>query len=376
MIYFDNSSTTLKKPPEVARAVAYAIDNFGNAGRSFHLPALEASREIYKTREQIAKLVGLSDPLSVAFTSSATESLNLVIGSLVKQRNNVASTVLEHNSVLRPLYASGCDLSIVDSDDYGNLRIDTLEAIIKPSTKIFVCTHGSNLSGNITDVREVYRFCKSRGITLILDISQTLGSIPVDIDMADIFCFTGHKSLFGPQGTGGVITNGTFDFSPVKSGGSGQMSHLTYQPTTMPDIFESGTQNTHGLYGLQQGVRFVHDTGLDKIQAHCASLWKMFYTGLKSNEKIEFYGDYLANSRLPIVSLNIKKMTSSELSERLWLDYNIATRPGNHCAPLLHKRFGTHERGSVRFSFSYFNTEAEVSAAVLAMHEISAKLTL
>ena len=370
MIYFDNSATTLMKPPGVAEAVAYAVNNFGNAGRSFHAPVLLANREIYNTRVEIAKLIGSGDPLGVAFTSSATESLNLVIGGLISKEDGVITTVTEHNSVLRPLYLKGCGLSFMDCDDKGNLCIDSVKSLIKPSTKFLICTHGSNVTGNIPDVKRLYEICKDNGLTMILDASQTLGTVPVAVNMADIFCFTGHKGLFGPQGTGGVVVNGAFDFNVVKTGGAGVNSFDRFQSKTMPDIFETGTMNSHSIYGLQKGVRFINETGIDVIHAKEKRLLRMFYDSVKIHEQVKIYGDFSSSNRLPVISLNITGLTSSELAERLWTDYSIATRPGSHCAPLLHKRFSTVELGMVRFSFSYFNTEAEISSGVSAINEI------
>ena len=375
MIYFDNSATTLKKPTEVSEAVAYAINNFGNAGRSFHDAVLLANREIYNTRAEVAKLIGHDDPLSVAFTSSSTESLNLVIGGLVGKNDSVVTTVTEHNSVLRPLYLTGCDISFIDCDDDGKLLIDSFEdLLIKPSTRFLICTHGSNVTGNITETQKLYSMCKANRITMILDISQTFGTIPVSIDMADIFCFTGHKGLYGPQGTGGIIVSGAnkkFDFNVVKTGGAGVNSFDMLQSKDMPDIFETGTLNAHGIYGLQKGVRFINETGIDAIYAKETRLLKTFYDGIKNYEQIKVYGDFSTENRLPIISLNVAPLTSSELSERLWSDYGIATRAGSHCAPLLHKRFGTIDLGMVRFSFSYFNTENEVEKGVRALTDIS-----
>jgi selenocysteine lyase/cysteine desulfurase len=205
---------------------------------------------------------------------------------------------------------------------------------------------------------------------MILDISQTFGAVPVNIDMADIFCFTGHKGLFGPQGTGGVITNGKFNFSVVKTGGAGVSSFDMFQSSEMPDIFETGTQNGHGIYGLQKGVRFIYETGIDVINAKEKRLLNMFYDGIKNLERVKVYGDFSTGKRLPIVSININGLTSSELAERLWKDYGIATRAGSHCAPLLHKRFGTVNLGMARFSFSYFNTEDEIRAGISAIKDI------
>ena len=370
MIYFDNSATTITKPPEVAEALAWAANNLGNAGRSFYDAVLLANREIFKTRVEIAKLIRLNDPLSVAFTSSATESLNLVIGGLISKEDSVITTVMEHNSVLRPLFLKGCDLSFIDCDDNGNLQPDSFKKLLKPSTKFLICTHGSNVTGNIIDVKPLRGFCKSHHITMILDISQTFGAVPVNIDMADIFCFTGHKSLFGPQGTGGVITNGIFDFNVVKTGGAGVNSFDMFQSREMPDIFETGTLNGHGIYGLQKGVYFINETGIDVIRAKEKKLLSMFYDGIKCFERVKIYGDFSEENRLPVISINIEGLTSSELAERLWKDYKIATRAGTHCAPLLHKRFGTVNLGMTRFSFSYFNTEDEIRVGVSAINDI------
>ena len=370
MIYFDNSATTLQKPPEVAEATAYAITHFGNAGRSFYDPALLADREIYRSRVEIAKLISHDDPLAVAFTSSATESLNLVIAGLVGKGDAVVTTVTEHNSVLRPLYLAGCDLSFMGCDDEGKILVASFEKLIKPETKLLVCTHGSNVTGNITDVYSLYEICRAKGILMVLDIAQTFGAVPVRRDMADIFCFSGHKALFGPQGTGGVIVNGAIGFRIVKTGGAGVHSFNAFQAEDMPDVFEVGTPNGHGIYGLQKGVRFVNDTVVETIHAKETRLTRLFCDGIRRLDPVTVYGDFSADHRLPVVSLNVEGMDASALAERLWVEYSIATRAGSHCAPLLHKRFGTVDRGMVRFSFSYFNTEEEIQSGISAMEEI------
>lgn len=370
MIYFDNSATTLIKPSEVAQAVAYAINNFGNAGRSFYNSVMLANREIFATRMEIAELVGLDEPLNVAFTSSSTESLNLVIGGLVNKDDHVITTVLEHNSVLRPLYLSGCDLSIMDCDDNGNLLVDTFEQLLKPTTKALVCTHGSNVTGSITDVRTLYSLCQQHAVTMVLDVSQSFGAIAVDMSMADIMCFTGHKGLYGPQGTGGIIVKEAIDFSIIKTGGAGVHSFERFQSKEMPDVFEAGTLNSHSIYGLQKAVQFVKSTGVEAIKAKETQLANMFYKGIKDVPHITFYGDHVAPERLAVIALNIDGMDSSDLAARLWENHCIATRAGSHCAPLLHQRFGTVDRGMVRFSFSYFNTEEEIQSGIDAIQNI------
>jgi len=371
MIYFDNSATTLMKPETVGEAVAYAIAHFGNSGRSFYDAAMNANREIYKTREAVARLVGAPDPLCVAFTSSATESLNLVIHGLIRKGDRVITTPTEHNSVLRPLYDSGCEIDFMRCDDQGRLDISSLPELIRPDTKCLVCTHASNVTGNLTDVARIYEICKKNNVSMILDVSQTLGLIETNADMADVLCFTGHKAMFGPQGTGGIIACKNLPFIPVKTGGAGVNSFDKVQSTETPDIFEAGTMNSHGIYGLQKGVCFVLETGVDEIHAKEKRLTELFYEGVKDLKNIIVYGDFSTGERIPVVSINVGEMASSELSGRLWEDYRIATRSGVHCAPLLHKRLKTDERGMTRFSFSYFNTEDEIAAAIFAIKDIA-----
>jgi len=226
---------------------------------------------------------------------------------------------------------------------------------------------------------------------MVLDVSQTLGIIPVDVGMADIFCFSGHKGLFGPQGTGGVIVNGKFDFRLVKTGGSGSRSFEMFQASDMPDVFESGTPNMHGIYGLQKGVIFVNETGIDRIRSKTDGLWKAFYAGITEIPGVRVYGSFshracepgdsdnrgapscetVAPDRLPVIAMIMEGMSSTDLAQLLWQDHGIATRAGIHCAPLLHKRLGTADAGMVRFSFSYFNTNEEIEAGVRAVGEIA-----
>ena len=371
MIYFDNGATTLLKPPEVAEAVQYAIENFGNAGRSFYDAVMLANREIYRTRIELARLAGLDDPLQVAFTSSATESLNLVISGLIGPEDAVITTLAEHNSVLRPLYLTGCDLEFLDCDENGRIMVESFESKLKDNTKFLVCTHGSNVTGNITDVESLYQKCSAHGITMILDGSQTFGAIPVNMSMADIICFTGHKALYGPQGTGGVLAVDSYDFSIVKTGGAGTNSFDRFQSTDLPDIFETGTLNSHGLYGLQKGVQFVNSLGVETIHAKERKLHDLFYEEVCKMDRVRIYGDFSTSDRLPIVSLNLEGMAASELARRLWEENRIATRAGSHCAPLLHQHFNTVKGGMVRFSFSYFNTEEEIAQGIEALHAIA-----
>ncbi len=370
MIYFDNAATSLTRPPEVAEAVFYAINHFGNAGRSFYDATMVSSRAVYKTREAIARLVGLDNPLQVAFTSSATESLNLVIRSLIKPEDAVITTVTDHNSTLRPLYLSGCQLDFIGCDVQGNLLLENLESLLRPNTRFMVANHGSNVTGNINDVKTLYEWCRAHHLTLILDAAQTMGSIEVRAGMADIICFTGHKSLMGPQGTGGIIVKEDRTFEVVKTGGAGTDSFERFQNQHVPDVFECGTQNSHGLYGLLKGVEYILRQGIDQINERESRLVSRFYQGIRDLDQVTLYGDF-TRPRLPVVSLTVEGMDSSDLALMLWEDYQIATRAGAHCAPLIHQHFKTRAQGMVRFSFSSFNTEDEIDRGIEALRRIA-----
>lgn len=373
MIYFDNSATTIQKPQGVADAVAQAMGRLGNPSRSFHTPAMEASRAIYRTRREIAKLVELSDPNRVIFTSGATESLNLVVASLITAEDHVITSTLEHNSVLRPLYLAGCGISVIPCDENGQLNLTQLESLVEEKTRYLICTHGSNLLGCVTDVETLYDFCKKHSITFILDVSQTLGSIKTLASMADILCFTGHKSLMGPQGTGGIIVNGSHSFRLVKTGGSGGDTFGRHQSMEFPDILEAGTPNTHGLAGLQQGVAYLNKLGIQEVVAHEKKLRQRFFDGISAINEIQYYGISVEETAdiLPVVALNVGDLQAEDVALQLWEGWEIATRSGSHCTPLIHTHFGTRQRGMVRFSFGLFNTEDEIDIAISALKEIA-----
>ena len=366
----DNAATSLGRPPEVSKAVAEALERFGNPGRSFYTPAMEAARAVFRTRQAVADLVGGIDPLRIAFTANATESLNLAVQSLITPQDHVITTVLEHNSVLRPLYLLGCELSVLDCDDTGALRVADLKGHLRPNTRAVVCTHGSNLLGSLTDMEAIGAFCDQHGLLLIADTAQTLGCVPVTADMADVFCFTGHKGLMGPQGTGGLIVREGLPLRLVKTGGSGSHSFEPHQPLEMPDILEAGTLNVHGLWGLRAGIDYIAKTGVEAIMAKEQALTARFLGGVADLPGVRLYGPSAGGHRLPVVSLNLGDMPSEELALRLWEGWQVATRAGSHCAPLAHKRFGTETQGMVRFSFGYFNTEEEIDTTLDALRRI------
>ena len=376
MIYLDSSATSFLKPPQVAEAVFRSFNTIGNAGRGAHAPTLNASRLIYDTREKLAALFGTPDPSRIAFTCNATEALNIAIHGAINPGEHVITTACEHNSVLRPLYLKekeGTELTIIPADQKGRIRYDLLESSVKSNTSAIVLTHASNLSGNVTDLAFVSNFAKKHGLLLIVDASQTAGSLPINVVKMgiDILCFTGHKGLFGPQGTGGLYVREGLTLSPLKSGGSGIHSFDRQHPTDMPTALEAGTLNGHGIAGLNAGLDYILSTGVKNIHAKEISLARRFVNGISDISDLKLYGDIDAPLRTPIISLNIGNMSSASVSDILWEDYEICVRAGAHCAPLMHKTFGTEKQGAVRFSFSCFNTEAEIDTAIRAMHEIA-----
>ena len=376
MIYLDSSATSFLKPPLVAEAVFRSFNTIGNAGRGAHAPTLNASRLIYDTHEKLAALFGTPDPSRIAFTCNATEALNIAIHGAIHPGEHVITTACEHNSVLRPLYLKekeGTELTIIPADQKGRIRYDLLESSVKSNTSAIVLTHASNLSGNVTDLAFVSNFAKKHGLLLIVDASQTAGSLPINVVKMgiDILCFTGHKGLFGPQGTGGLYVREGLTLSPLKSGGSGIHSFDRQHPTDMPTALEAGTLNGHGIAGLNAGLDYILSTGVKNIHAKEISLARRFVNGISDISDLKLYGDIDAPLRTPIISLNIGNMSSASVSDILWEDYEICVRAGAHCAPLMHKTFGTEKQGAVRFSFSCFNTEAEIDTAIRAMHEIA-----
>lgn len=376
MIYLDSSATSFLKSPQVAEAVFRSFNTIGNAGRGAHAPTLNASRLIYDTREKLAALFGTPDPSRIAFTCNATEALNIAIHGAIHPGEHVITTACEHNSVLRPLYLKekeGTELTIIPADKKGRIRYDLLESSVKSNTSAIVLTHASNLSGNVTDLAFVSNFAKKHGLLLIVDASQTAGSLPINVVKMgiDILCFTGHKGLFGPQGTGGLYVREGLTLSPLKSGGSGIHSFDRQHPTDMPTALEAGTLNGHGIAGLNAGLDYILSTGVKNIHAKEISLARRFVNGISDISDLKLYGDIDAPLRTPIISLNIGNMSSASVSDILWEDYEICVRAGAHCAPLMHKTFGTEKQGAVRFSFSCFNTETEIDTAIRAMHEIA-----
>ncbi len=375
MIYLDNAATTLKKPEEVINAVVQAMNSMGNAGRGAHEGVLQAAMKIYGTRKKLAEFFGCKRADHVVFTCNSTEALNIAIMGTLGAEDHVITTQLEHNSVLRPLYRlkkeKGLQISFLPTDEKGDPCYEALPECLKENTKAIISTHASNLTGNVVDAARLGSFAKEHGLLFILDASQTAGVIPVDMEAlnADIVCFTGHKSMLGPQGTGGMCIREDVEIAPFKVGGTGVMSYLEEQPSELPTRLEAGTLNGHGIAGLSAAIDYMN-VHPERYEAEHAMMQR-FYEGVSDIEGITVYGNFSAGLRAPIVALNIRDYSSGEVSDVLFQDYGIATRSGAHCAPLMHKALGTMEQGAVRFSFSSFNTMEETEAAIEAVREIA-----
>ena len=376
MIYLDNAATTRTKPPAVAQAVLEALSSYGNCGRGGHQGALSAARAIYETREKIAALLGCPRADHVCFTQNSTQALNIAVCGLLRPGDHVISTDLEHNSVLRPLYRlrdAGAAVDFVPADSRGRLDYCGFERLLRPETKAIVCTHASNLTGDAVDIARVGRFAREHGLLFILDASQTAGVLPIDLAAMgiDVVCFTGHKSLMGPQGTGGLCLREGLEIRPFTVGGTGVQSYSEAQPGEYPTRLEAGTLNGHGLAGLSAALDFLSETGIARIHAHEDALARRFYEAVRDLPGVTVYGDFSAPVRAPVVTLNIGDLDSAEVSDELAERFGIATRPGAHCAPRLHRALGTEEQGAVRFSWSYFNTEEETAAAAEAVRVLA-----
>lgn len=375
MIYLDNAATTLQKPPVVGEAMLEALQTAGNPGRGAHEPTLHAARLVYDARAALAELFGAESPACVAFASNATQALNTAIGGLIGPADHVITTVCEHNSVLRPLYRlreQGTQLSFVGVDDRAVLRYEQFEELLRPNTKAVVVTGASNVTGNATDLTFVAHFAKKHGLLLIVDAAQTAGARPIPVQKLgiDVLCFTGHKGLLGPQGTGGLYVRPGLRAAPLVVGGSGVHSFDERHPAEMPTALEAGTLNVPGIAGLGAGVRWILEQGVETLQAKETALARLFYEAVREIPGVVLYGSF-AEPRAPIVSLNLAGEDSARVADALWEEFGICVRAGAHCAPLMHKALGTVEQGMVRFSFSHQNTEAEALAAAQALRALA-----
>ena len=378
MIYLDNAATTMHKPQTVIDAVTQAMCSLGNAGRGATSGALDAARTIHGCRAKFARLLGCQRSDHVCFTPNSTAALNTVINGVVRPGDRVGTTVLEHNSVLRPLnrlaVEQGVTVEHAGCDANGVLDYDELEQLVTPGTRAVVVTHASNVTGNAVDIACVAAMAHAAGALVIVDASQSAGAARIDMDAMglDVVCFTGHKGLMGPQGTGGLAVAEGIDVAPWAMGGTGVHSFDALQPLEWPTRLEAGTLNGHGIAGLSAGLDFIEaQGGVETIAARERTLAERFLAGVREIPGIALYGAFDQPVRSAIVSLNVGDIDSAEISDALMQGWGIATRPGAHCAPLMHRALGTERQGVVRFSFGYFNTDEEVDTAIDALRDLA-----
>ena len=383
MIYFDNAATSFPKPDEVNRSIyAYMNKIGGNPGRSGHRLSIEAGETVFQARQVVSEFFGLKNPMRVIFTFNATDALNLAIQGILRQGDHAICTSMEHNSVARPLFAlqqSGMiELSIAHANKLGIVEYTHIERLVKKNTKLVVVNHGSNAFGTVQPIASIGLLCKEKQIPLLVDAAQTAGTIPINIEQDNIslLACTGHKGLLGPTGTGALVISESFDhmkIKPLRYGGTGSLSDKTEQPFFLPDIFESGTLNPAGLSGLIAGIEFLnnYEGGLTAIKAHKQNLVRQLVES--ASERVNGFSNYIPipHCETGTISFNINGMSSSSISEVLSDKYDIMSRAGLHCAPLAHQTMNTFPEGTIRFSFSIFNSKDEVDKSVDALAKIA-----
>jgi len=380
MIYFDNPATSWPKPPQVKEAMNRFMEEIGaNPGRSGHFRSIEAARIVFETREALSVLFHVKDSSRIVFTLNATESINLALKGLLKPGDHVITSSMEHNSVMRPLRdleKKGVELSIIPCSNEGMLAPQEVERKIRSNTRMVVLNHASNVTGTLLPIEEVSFITRRHGLLFLVDAAQTAGAYPIDVekDGIDLLAFTGHKSLYGPQGTGGLaIGEGVNEkeMSPLKQGGTGSRSEFEEQPDFLPDCFESGTPNGIGLAGLLAGVQFVLEKGVEQIRQNEMALIIKLIKGFKKIPQVKLYGPKLQEDRIATLSFNFAHLSPSNGALRLEKEFGILCRPGLHCAPSAHRTIGTFPEGTIRFGLSAFNAKAEVETAVQAISQIS-----
>ncbi len=372
IIYLDNAATSLPKPERVVKAVTEALTRAGNPGRSGHFLSYHSMRDLFEAREAVAELIGADDSARVVLTPNATFALNFAIKGLLAEGDHVVTTVMEHNSVLRPLSSlvnRGIEVTFVEADSNGVVHLEDLERSVRGNTRVVILTHASNVTGALNDIASVGRLCRERGIIFLVDASQTAGVVPIDVEEMniDLLAASGHKGLFGPQGTGFLYVGDRVDLEPVIEGGTGSRSENPTHPSFLPDRLEAGTLNSVGFAGMREGVRYVLEKGVEKVLDHEKKLCEILISMIEKDERIIVYGPPPDAERTGVVLVNIRGVDPGELSMLLDEGYGIMVRAGLHCAPFAHRTLGTFPEGGVRISFSAFNEEEDAEAAGRAL---------
>lgn len=371
MIYMDNAATSWPKPRGVRIAINEALDNAGNPGRGTHSYAVWSSMKLSEVREKLAKLFHIRNPQRIAFTMNATHALNIAVNLCYGQ---IVTTAMDHNSVLRPAAARGY-YYVAYADSKGHIDNDRIKRSITELTGAVIMTHASNVTGEVYDIADIGEYCRKRGILFIVDCAQSAGVVPIDVGKMniDVLCFTGHKGLFGIQGTGGIYIAEHVRIRPYMSGGTGSHSTMLKQPAIMPDCFEAGTVNTHGVAALGAGIDYIRSIGVDKIQDTHTELWRYFTDKARSLNGVTVYGPESCPDgeyNTGVISLNVNGLEPGDVSMLLGKE-GVCVRGGYHCAPLAHKALGSDKLGgTVRFSLSHLNTKNEIDEAIYALKRV------
>lgn len=380
-IYLDNGATSFPKPKEVVDAVYEYMTSVGvNINRGGYQSAYDVASTVLETRELLCKMFNGKDCRNVAFTKNITESLNIVLKGFLKPGDHVLCSSIEHNAVMRPLVQlakTGVEFDRIPANERGEMDVDAIEGLIKPNTVAIVCTHASNVFGTLNPIDKIGEIAHQHGLKFFVDTAQTAGILPIDMQEMhiDALCFTGHKSLLGPQGIGGFILDDDMikKIDPLITGGTGSISHTEDTPEFMPDRFEAGTMNLPGILGLNAGLKWLEEKGIENVISGELELTQRFIDGLKpliDSGKIKLYGMPGIEGRVGVVSIQTTEVDLAEAAFRLDLEYGIMTRVGMHCAPHAHQVLGSYPTGTIRFSFGNFNTREDVDAAVKALTEI------
>ena len=376
-VYLDNAATSWPKPPEVIAAMqAYLENGGGSPGRAAHGKSLASARMVYETRDALSSLFNATSPDRVIFTKNATEAINLLLFGFLNPGDHVIVSSMEHNAVMRPLRqleSRGVSLSVAACDSCGRLDPLTIKTALTPRTRLVLLVHASNVTGTLLPIAEVANIAREAGIRFAVDAAQTAGVHPIDVQSGgiDFLTFTGHKSLGGPQGTGGLVIGPDVDLRPLMFGGTGSASESENQPAFLPDKLESGTLNAIGIAGLGASLAALTEFGVENVLAHERKLMKLFRDGLKEMPDIEVYGPENTAESVGVLSLNVASRPCEEVGMELERNFDILTRTGLHCAPATHRTIGTFGRGTVRFSVSRFNTESDIHAALEALSKIA-----
>ncbi|MDM7996417.1 MAG: aminotransferase class V-fold PLP-dependent enzyme [Acidobacteriota bacterium] len=379
MIYLDYAATSWPKPPEVVQAMTRCMEQAGgNPGRSGHRLSIKAGRIVYDVREILAEFFHVPDPLRIIFAANATQAINLCLYGILRPGDHVLASSMEHNAVMRPLRdleSKGVSLSVVPCSPDGALDPDAVAQAMRPSTRLVVLTHASNVTGTILPVSRVADIAHKSGAFLLVDAAQSAGLLPIDVQAMniDFLAFTGHKGLLGPQGTGGLAIGSRVpirDLNPLWRGGTGSRSEFEIQPEDLPDKFESGTLNSPGIAGLGAGVEYILKRGLESIRAQEVALMRQLVEGIRCLDGVSLYGPTDIESRTSIVSFTAAGHRVSEIGLRLDEEFGILGRVGLHCAPAAHRTIGTFPEGTVRLALGLQTTEDDITSVIEALKKI------